>query len=109
MKSLESGHVKVLSSQQGDCAHLVFQLPKRLNFDHILAIEENGDRLIQHGCHVKVDLADLESLDSAGIGCLLHTKEKVDRHGGRFELTNISSALMEENHSCLQHHFQVGE
>ena len=74
----------------------ILQLKGRLTFgpEDILLDEEIRDTLASRRVRVVIDLANVDKIDSAGLGTLLYARGELRRAGGGLALANLQPAQM---------------
>jgi anti-sigma B factor antagonist len=74
----------------------ILQLKGRLTFgpEDILLDEEIRDKLAARRVRVVIDLANVDKIDSAGLGTLLYARGELRRAGGGLALANLQPAQM---------------
>jgi len=74
----------------------ILQLKGRLTFgpEDILLDDEIRDKLAARRVRVVIDLANVDKIDSAGLGTLLYARGELRRAGGGLALANLQPAQM---------------
>ena len=64
-----------------------------LTMDNVVAVLDEGSRLLPGGPHIVVDLAGVTEVDSAAVSLLLEWRRAARRSGRKVEFANLSTNL----------------
>ena len=64
-----------------------------LTMDNVVAVLDEGSRLLPTGPRIMVDLAGVTEVDSAAVSLLLEWRRAAQRNGRKVEFANLSANL----------------
>ena len=73
----------------------VLRLPQRFTVENVAAVLDDVRARVKKGGKLTIDLADVHTVDSAGLQLLTAVRRQLDAEGREFELKSVPETLVD--------------